>query len=433
MIQRVIIQLGLKIYRSYAHVSLVFFYCLWNNSFIIIPVKVRKVNMLTVLLFLGILSLLVFVHEWGHFTTAKKCGMKVYEFGFGFPPRAIGWYKDPVTKRLVRVVGKVKNSLKETVGGGERVQEFPSTLYSINWLPLGGFVKIKGESGEARGEKDSFVGRPVWQRLLVLVAGVFMNFILAAALLSVGLMIGLPADFSGGIDERAIIVEPPSVLVQHVLDGSPAEQAGFQLGDTVLEIDDVSILNASQMIAYVRDHNETPLTVLVERDGVLSTKEVTPADLDQSGERRLGVVLADAGVIRYPWYHALWRGIAAAFFGAVNIIVAFFYLIKNLIIGEGLAFDVYGPVGIAVLVGQSARLGFHYLLNVTAMISFSLAVINFLPIPALDGGRALFVILEKIFRRPVSMKHEQLAHTIGFLLLLGLIVIVTVRDVIGLF
>ncbi len=147
----------------------------------------------------------------------------------------------------------------------------------------------------------------------------------------------------------------------------------------------------------------------------------------------MGVVLADAGMIRYPWHIAIGKGFMAAVFGLVNIFIAFFVLIKELILGRGLAFDVSGPVGIAVVVGQSAKLGFNYLLNVTAMISLSLAAMNILPIPALDGGRALFVILEKIFRKPVSMRYEQMAHTIGFVLLMALIVVITGRDVLNLF
>jgi len=144
------------------------------------------------------------------------------------------------------------------------------------------------------------------------------------------------------------------------------------------------------------------------------------------------VILADAGVVRYPWYLAIWKGIIGALVGAVNIFVAFILLIKGLILGQGLAFDVAGPVGIAVVVGESARLGVAYLINVMAMLSLSLAVINILPIPALDGGRLLFVLIERIFKKPVPLKYEQMAHTLGFLLLMVLIVVVTWRDIVGL-
>ena len=362
---------------------------------------------------------------------AKKFGMKVYEFGFGFPPRAFGCFKDPKSGKWTLVLGKGKSSLKETVGGGERLAEFPDTLYSINWLPLGGFVKIKGESGEARNELDSFAARSAWQRLVVLLAGVVMNFFLAAFLLSIGLMIGLPTDFSQGIDSKAIIVKPPQVLVQQVQPDSPASSAGIQFGDRILKVNGLSLDKALQMIEIVRESKGQELKFEIARGADLLNISVLPrkdADI-----YRIGTVVADAGVIRYPWYLAIWKGVVAAVFGVLNILFAFFYLIKNFILGQGLAFDVAGPVGIAQIVGQSAQLGIHYIINVTAMISLSLAVMNVLPIPALDGGRALFVIIEKIIRRPVSMKYEQLAHTIGFILLLVLIVVVTMRDVRGLF
>jgi len=148
---------------------------------------------------------------------------------------------------------------------------------------------------------------------------------------------------------------------------------------------------------------------------------------------RVGIALVDAAMIRYPWYIAIYKGFVAAGIMVVNILLAFYYLLKNLILGNGLIFQVAGPVGIAVIVGNSVRLGISYLLNTAAMLSLSLAVINILPIPALDGGRILFIGLSKILRRPVSMKYEQMAHTIGFVLLMALIVTVTWRDVAGLF
>jgi len=162
--------------------------------------------MLTLIIFLAVLSVLVIAHEWGHFIVARKSGMKVYEFGLGFPPRLGGVYKNPKTGKWRWVWGNGKSSLKQTAGGEKREQEYPTTLYSFNWLPLGGFVKIKGENGEARNEKDSFMYHSLWKRALVLVAGVTMNFILAALLLAGGLMIGLPTDISGGVDDSAVIV-----------------------------------------------------------------------------------------------------------------------------------------------------------------------------------------------------------------------------------
>lgn len=388
--------------------------------------------MFTVVIFILILSLLVIVHEAGHFVLAKKFGLKVYEFGLGFPPRALGFYRADGRWRVVR--GKGKSSLKETAGGEERIEEFPSTLYSLNWLPLGGFVKIKGESGEKADEADSFAHQPPGRRLLVLVAGVVMNILLAASLLSAGFTIGLPTDVTNGVPPGVTLVEPVAVVVQQVLDGSPAEQAGVRAGDKIRAINGAPVETAQEMIRRVREAGESALTLQIERgkESVFLSAAPSVIEAEGDGAPRLGLLLAEAAVIKYPWYRALYQGFAAAVFGLINIFVAFYILIKNLILGQGLVFEVSGPVGIAAIVGTSARLGFNYLLNVTAMISLSLAAINILPIPALDGGRALFVIIEKIIRRPVPMRYEQLAHTIGFVLLMILIVVVTARDIFGL-
>ncbi len=391
--------------------------------------------MITAIIFIVILSILVLAHEWGHFITARKSGMKVYEFGIGFPPRAFGFYKDPKTGKFVFVGGKGKSKLSETVGGEEKevTDEFPSTLYSINWLPLGGFVKIKGENGENAQDPDSFGYHPAWKKLVVLVAGVFMNFVLAAVLLGFGFMIGLPADAQMLSDKHAVVVEEPSVIIQQVDPETPAEEAGLQFGDKILQINGTEVVDAAQLVEAVGENGEKTIEIEILRGDESLNLAITPKKLKEDGPAKIGVMLADAGIVRYPWYIAIFKGFSAAWFATINIIIAFYALIKGLILGQGVPFSVAGPVGIAVVVGKSARLGLNYLINVTAMISLSLAVINILPIPALDGGRALFVIIEKITGRPVPLKYEQVAHTIGFLLLMALIIFITVKDVIGLF
>lgn len=391
--------------------------------------------MFTIILFLVVLSLLVFVHEWGHFIAAKKFGMKVYEFGFGFPPRAIGIYKDPKTKKWVLVKKSKTQDLHDTVGGGDREgsDEYPATVYSLNWLPLGGFVKIKGENGEAAQSPDSFGYHKAWKKTVVLVAGVTMNFLLAALLLGIGFMTGLPTDITEGVDASATVIGEPSIVVQQVSPDSPAKDAGIEAGDKILRVNDAPIENSKQLIELVGQQANQEIMINLLRADELYTVLVTPTFDEAEGRARMGVMIADAAIVKYPWYIALYKGFIAAGYGAVGILVGFFLLIKGLIFGQGLVFDVAGPVGIASIIGDSARLGFNYLLNVTAMISLSLAVINILPIPALDGGRLLFVIIEKISKKPVPKKYEQIAHTIGFVLLMGLIIIVSVRDVVKIF
>lgn len=256
-----------------------------------------------------------------------------------------------------------------------------------------------------------------------------MNVVLAAVLLSIGFTMGLPTDFGGGVDTHAVIVEAPSVVIQQVTRNSPGERAGFQFGDKVRTVDSVPVQNAEALSGYIRAHGEKEIVFQVDRADSLVSLHATPKSENTGEPARIGVILADAGVIRYPWYIAIYKGMLGAGIGLINIFIMLGLLVKNLVAGHGLIFDISGPVGIAVVVGESARLGFNYLLNVTAMISLSLAAINILPIPALDGGRALFVVLEKVMRRRLSMKYEQLAHTIGFVLLMALVVVVTWRDV----
>src|SRR3989338_1548807 len=388
--------------------------------------------MFTFIIFLLVLSLVVLVHEFGHFFVALLSGMKVFEFGWGFPPRAIGFYRDPLTKKIVWVWKSRANDLAETVGGVPREQQFPATLYSINWLPLGGFVKIKGENGDTEDE-DSFSAKKFGPKLATLLAGVVMNFILAAILLGVGFMIGLPTDLSNLGDERAIIVKSAEVMIQHVEKDSPAAIAGLKTGDVIRTVNGTAVQNTSVLINLFRESEKKVLNLEIKRDELIFNQAVTPVYIEKDGVPRLGVGLADAGVIRFPWYLAFYKGFVAAGMGFLNVFVAFYILVRELILGNGLVFGVSGPVGIAVAVGESARLGFSYLLNVTAMISLSLAALNVLPIPARDGGRALFVIIEKLFRRKIPIKVEQITHTVGFVALLFLIVVITWRDISALF
>lgn len=393
--------------------------------------------MVTFLLFVVILTVLVFVHEFGHFIMARKMGMRVYEFAIGFPPFAIGFYRDPKTGKLVWVKGKkkIKRNALEAGGGKETEEhaEYPNTLYSLNFLPLGGFCKIKGENGEEAKDKDSFGAQKAWKRVVVLVAGVVMNFLLAGVLLGIGFMIGLPTDVTNSQEKSGQIVQDPQVIIQQVEKDSPAEKAGLQFGDVVLSLNGQEIKSSQNVIEYTKNNTDKDITLEVRRGDENKTMTLRPAVVKEGESARMGVLLADAALVKYPWYIAIYKGFIAAFFGLINIFVGFYVLIKGLILGQGLAFDVSGPVGIASVIGQSAKLGISYLINVSAMISLSLAALNILPFPALDGGRVLFVVLEKIFRKPVPMKYEQMAHTIGFLLLLVLIVIVTTRDIKGLF
>lgn len=383
--------------------------------------------MFTTLLFLLVLTIVVLVHEAGHFFVAKWSGMKVYEFGWGFPPRAFGFYKDPETKKIVWVRGSPKGNVKEVAGGSETVEEYPGTLYSVNWLPLGGFVKIKGENDPNPGP-DSFAAKSRTKRLATLLAGVVMNFLLAAILFSIGLMAGLPGQIDPE-DTHAIQVSAPAVFIQSVQANSPAARAGLESGDTILSLNGEPITSATQLTEYTRTHGNETIRLEIDRNGKKISVEAKPEVLETGSVPRLGIGLAEAGLVRYPWYWAIIKGFEAAWFGLLHIFISLYELLKNILSGHGVSAGLSGPVGIAVIVGQSASLGLNYLISVTASISLSLAAMNVLPIPALDGGRVLFVVIEGLFRKKVPAKVEQIAHAVGFISLLLLIVIITWRDI----
>lgn len=357
--------------------------------------------MSSVLLFIVILSLLVLVHEAGHFFTALWTGMKVEEFGVGFPPRLTS-----ITRRGIR--------------------------YSFNWVPIGGFVKIKGETGEDRHDPEAFVSKPAWKRLLVLSAGVLMNLVLAIVLLSAGFVFGLPQALDETVSLQAI-VKDVKVQIYTVVEGSAAAQAGIQTGDEITRIDGLVVTKAGEVQGYIQAHNEQELTITVKRNDAYYTYAVTPTELSQTdGQKALGVGMVTVGSVSYPWYLSPVKGVEATFQLASQMILALMDLVKGLIIEQRVAVDLSGPVGIAMITGQVAHLGFSHLVMFAALLSINLAIINFIPFPALDGGRALFVLIEKLRGKPVSAKIETMTHNIGFVMLMILVLVVTFKDIIGL-
>lgn len=367
--------------------------------------------MITALIFIGILSLLVFVHEFGHFFVAKRTGMKVEEFGFGLPPRA--W--------------------------GKKIGE---TIYSLNWLPFGGFVKIVGESGEERQDPRSFSSKPFWQRFLVLFAGVSMNFLLASYLLMLGYTAGLPAAVTTEeiIEGKVGNFTDLKVQIMGVAPGSPADSAGLAIGDTIKEVKyfeggkqlvfPISFPDRFKEIIDSKRGEEVVLTVA--RGEETYDMSIIPRADPPEGEGALGIQMSQTVIVLLPFYEAMWRGVTDAFKIAGLIVVVFVNIIKDLVVTGKFAGELSGPVGIAVLTARFSQLGFSYLMQFTAVLSINLAIINALPIPALDGGRALFLAIEKLRGKPVPQKIEQTAHTVGFALLILLILLITYRDIVKL-
>lgn len=371
--------------------------------------------LLTIIIFVAVLALLVLAHEAGHFFMARKFGVKAEEFGFGFPPRVFGIYKN--------AAGKWK-----FVWSSKNIADAKDTVYSINWLPLGGFVKIKGENGGCENESDSFACRPVWQRAFMLSAGVAMNVILAAALISIGFIIGLPHVLDGDLDARAR-VRDKKIQIARVMDNSPAESAGIQSGDLIIGVNGKNFENYHDLQDYTVSNIGNELLYKIKRGSDLIEKRAAPAIMPDSGKAGIGIAIVEIGMVSYPWHLAAWEGVKTTFILTWEIVSAFYDFFKGLILGRGAAVDLSGPVGIATMTGQVAKMGFVYLLQFTALLSINLAVINFFPFPALDGGRVLFLAIEKIKRSPVKKEIESAAHNIGFVLLMILVLVVTFRDV----
>lgn len=375
--------------------------------------------MASLLYFLAVLAILVVSHEFGHFIFAKKTGMGVHEFGFGFPPRFLGiQFKKGDRKKWRLVWGN--RDLNES-------DEEYGTVYSLNWLPLGGFVKIKGENGEEANDQDSFASKNFWQKSLVLCAGVMMNIVLAFVLLTAGYLVGLPQNVDGMADVSH--VSDRRIEILQTIPGKPAEAAGILAGDILVQVGDLQNPRLKQMQDYVNVHKNEQLLVRVKRGDQIIEKKIQPAVYSDTGKGGLGIAIAEIGTVRYPFFSAIWEGVKATGFYLKEIVIAFYMLLKGLFAGKGVGDAVSGPVGVAVMTGRVAKLGWIYLIQFAAMLSLNLAIFNILPIPALDGGRQLFLVIAKLRGKAVSQKLEQIFHTVGFALLMLLVLVVTIRDI----
>jgi regulator of sigma E protease len=350
----------------------------------------------TVIIFVVVLSLLVFVHEAGHFLAARLFGIGVEEFGFGFPPRAIGWRR-----------------------GG--------TIYSLNWIPLGGFVKLKGELND-QASPDAYLAKSKPRRLSVLAAGVVMNVVLAVLVFSIGYVFGLPRDLGNPLSPGAQVRERKLQIVA-LVPNKPAAAAGFKIGDEILATDGAVMITAQDFKNRLAERAGQSIAVTFRREGKEMTAQVNPTILEETGKPGIGIGLLESGIVSYPWYLAPFAGARTTLEFGVEIFKAFGRLVASLVLTGRPGVDVSGPVGIAVLTGEVAKLGLVYLLQFVGLLSLNLAIINVLPIPALDGGRILFLLIEAVRGRAVSAKIEGMIHQVGFAVLISLVAIVTVQDI----
>lgn len=356
--------------------------------------------MFGVIAFILTLLFLVLVHEWGHFFSARRLGVKVEEFGFGFPPQ--------IAKKHWRGVD-----------------------YTFNWLPFGGFVRLKGEESEDRSP-DSFSVQSAWKRSVIVLAGVFMNLVVAVVLFSVVAGMGVRQDITTGVDDSAQVSNVSHLVVAVVPNGPSAEI--LKPGDEIIQVDGQEFTTLSNLQNYLQTESGS-VELLLNRDSGEEKVEVTPSvfSVAESSEqfRGIGVQLQSVGDVKYSWWLAPIEGIKMTWEIFSLIATTVWDAIVGLFSSEKTAspLEVTGPVGIAVLTGDVVKLGATIFLQFVAILSVNLAFLNLLPIPALDGGRFAFLLFEMITRRPVSERIELSLHRIGFSLLLLLVIVVTIIDV----
>ena len=347
----------------------------------------------TLLVFLVTFTVIIAVHEFGHYLTARLLGMRVLEFAFGFPPRLFALRK----------------------GGIE---------YSVNAIPFGGFVRILGQDDfairqQGEGEPGSFTSKPWWMQAIVLVAGVAMNLILALVVLTASFALGGTAPTG-------------AVRVSEVKAASPAEAAGIRVDDVIREVDGRRITTSRDLVLYTREHRGVEIALAIDRNGrpLAAPVRAVPRTEPPEGEGPLGIVLED---VVAPVSGGLPQAFANAVTLTVDIVRQIAALPAQLIAGSQASPDgapeIGGPIEIYRITGQVSQFGLPALLRLIGVLSINLAILNIIPFPALDGGRLLFVLIGGIFQRRLSPQVEALVHAVGFVLLLGLLVLVSIADI----
>jgi len=346
-----------------------------------------------VFLIIIFLAFLILVHELGHFSAAKIFGVKVEEFGFGFPPRL-------------------------------KAKKIGETLYSLNLLPLGGFVKIFGLEKEPTPEeklkplKNSFLAQPFWRRFLILSAGVLMNIFFAWLIFSFIFMMGSPFH----------------LLIAEVNPNSPAQINHLKPGDIILKISQNGQileppLTAENVSQFIKSKPDAVFDLTIKREGKVLNFQIQGRLNPPKGEGALGIVLADIGSNKEPFFKAIFKATETTFSGLKEIVVGFFNFFSRIFVNAEVLKSLAGPVGIFSLALNFSQLGLFHLLQFIAWLSLNLAVLNFLPFPALDGGQIIFLLIEKIKGSPVPFEVQRLINSLGLAALLILMLLITLQDI----
>lgn len=365
----------------------------------------------TLIIFLLVFSLLVLVHEWGHFFMARRFGIKVEEFGIGFPPRLGKLFKDK-----------------------------KGTTYTINALPLGGFVKLYGENTYDKRmlkSKQAFCQKTIPQRIAVVVAGVMMNFLLAWVLISIGFMIGMKPflinqqDVNWAVEQGYF--EGYGLYITEIAPHSALEGLDLAEFSVITQVDGQPFDSFEAFTQSLSPNQPLQLTIEEGQTELVQNFTVTPNE-----EGKLGVslsfqpLLSSLKTVQYPVYQAPWQGLKETGRLSWATVRLFGGLIKDLVTQFEVGDNVGGPVAIFQETGRAAQRGWMDLLQFTALISISLGVINIMPIPALDGGRLMFLIVEGITGKRPRPNYQGIVHLIGFVFLMGLIILVTWKDILRL-
>lgn len=342
------------------------------------------------------LILLLIIHELGHFLLAKKFGIKVEEFGIFYPPRIYG-------------------------------KKFGQTIYSINLLPFGAFVKILGEE-ERKDDPDSFSSRPFWQKSLVIIGGVVSFWLVSILLLGIVNIIGAPTIIS---DKDSF--SGAKVQIYGLSNESPAKIAGLLAGDVIVNIGGKEISKVEEVQDISADNKGKETVFTIQRGKQVFNVSLTPRAIPPKDEGPLGVILVRTAIKHYPWYLAFVQGAKTTYDLSIATLNGWYHAFIKMVNKQPTGVQIMGPVGIFGLFFQVSQLGVVYFLQFIALISISIALFNLLPIPVTDGGKLLFLIIEKIRRKALNQKIEQGISLLFFSLLILLMIFVTIKDVSRLF